>query len=153
MPWTSSSDRGNKVTAHPPLIQSYIHFYLFGENLKEFWKNMKEFKQKSERISGNWRNSEEILKELWRIFERISKMIQNNFERISKIIWKNFGKFWKNFELYCLKLKRIVRWKNVGVPLACLLKNTTNVQMKWFKRCSKKFGIFINKNSQCSNAN
>ncbi len=36
-----------------PRIQSCIHFYLFGENLKKFWKNMKEFKQKSERILGN----------------------------------------------------------------------------------------------------
>ncbi len=41
------------MTAHPPLIQSCIHFYLFGENLKTFWKNMKELKQKSERILGN----------------------------------------------------------------------------------------------------
>ncbi len=37
----------------PPLSQSCIHFYLFGENLQEFWKNVKEFQQKSERILAN----------------------------------------------------------------------------------------------------
>ncbi len=41
------------MTAHLLLIQSCIHPYIFGENLKEFWKNMKEFKQKSERILEN----------------------------------------------------------------------------------------------------
>ncbi len=31
---------GRLNEAHPLLIQSCTHFYLFGENLKEFWKNM-----------------------------------------------------------------------------------------------------------------
>ncbi len=66
--------------------------------MKEFWKNMKEFKQKSERILGNiLRNSEEILKELCRIFERISWKIQKNFVKILKEL-DNLKKLRRNFE-------------------------------------------------------
>ncbi len=68
------------MTAHLPVIQSCIHFYLFGENLKEFWKSMKELKQKSKRILG----TEEILKEVWKIFERILYKIRKNFVNILK---------------------------------------------------------------------
>ncbi len=37
----------------PGTYSELYSFYLFGENLKEFWKNMKEFKQKFKRILGN----------------------------------------------------------------------------------------------------